>query len=202
MKTIAFQRLISFLLTERTVKSYEGLSKKQFQLMDSPSGQTGRCDFIGEDQWGECTNIFQSHAEAKHLFQNLFAITSLKEIEEKYGVQIEPNSIPNAQEMMWREYEVNTKAKIKEEIEKKLKKSYPYPKNFYSAKGTLIVGIFDPSFSGFKRDIEISSHYLNALANDIHPLFKYSSFSNILLVDAMSPFDQEPENLTYMLQSL
>lgn len=50
LKTTTFQRLISFLLTERTVRSYGKLVNKEFHLVDSPCGQTGWCDFIRDNE--------------------------------------------------------------------------------------------------------------------------------------------------------
>ncbi len=41
MKTITFQCAIKFLLTERTVKSYERLVNKKFQVLDAITGQQG-----------------------------------------------------------------------------------------------------------------------------------------------------------------
>jgi hypothetical protein len=199
MKTISFQRMVSFLLTERTVKSYEKFVNKKFELMDSPSGQTSWCDFSGAEEWGECVNVIQK-SEGEYLFKNLFKIGDLNEIEQRYGVKVELNSIPMAQGMESREYPLGIKDKIRQEVEKKLKKTYPHQANSYPQKGILIVGILDLFFCGFKNDIEISQGYLDALAVDIEPFFQQSSFSSILLVDAMNPFGQDFENSTYKLK--
>ncbi len=117
-----------------------------------------------------------------------------------YGVKLAPNSIPSSQGGDWREYRVDTKSRLQAGIEKKLTMTYPRKVNSFLKKGTLIVEILDPSFCGFKRDIEISSSYLGKLAIDIDPLFQKSSFSSILLVDALNPFDQDAENSTYKLK--
>lgn len=199
MKTITFQCAIKFLLTERTVKSYERLVNKKFQVLDAITGQQGQCDFAGEEEWGECTNVIQTNEEA-HLFQNLFGIKDFQEFENLYGVKLAPNSIPSSQGGDWREYRVDTKSRLQAGIEKKLTMTYPRKVNSFLKKGTLIVEILDPSFCGFKRDIEISSSYLGKLAIDIDPLFQKSSFSSILLVDALNPFDQDAENSTYKLK--
>jgi hypothetical protein len=117
-----------------------------------------------------------------------------------YGVKLAPNSIPSSQGGDWREYRVDTKSRLQAGIEKKLTMTYPHKANSFLKKGTLIVEILDPSFCGFKRDIEISGSYLGKLAIDIDLLFQKSSFSSILLVDALNPFDQDAENSTYKLK--
>ncbi|MBM3197527.1 MAG: hypothetical protein FJZ61_06065 [Chlamydiae bacterium] len=185
---------------ERTVKSYERLVNKKFQILDAISGRTDWCDFVGKDEWGECTNVIQNDQEAKHLFQNLFNIKDFQEFEKMYGVKVTPNSIPSSQGGDWREYRVDTKSRLQAGIEKKLTMTYPYQMNSFLKKGTLIVEILDPSFCGFEKDIEISSSYLDKLAVDIDPLFQESCFSSILLVDALNPFDQDVENSTYKLK--
>ncbi len=202
MKNRTFQNVIRFLLMERTIKSYGKLVNKKFQLLDTISGRTDWCDFVGENEWGECTNVIQNDEEAKYLFQNLFNIKDFQEFEKMYGIKIAPNSIPSSQGGDWREYRVDTKSRLRAGIEKKLTMIYPYQMNTFLETGTLIVEILDPSFCGFKKDIEISSSYLNKLSIDIDPLFQKSSFSSILLVDALNPFDQDVENSTYKLKEI
>ncbi len=48
MKPITFHRAIKFLLTERTVRSYEELVNKKLQILDAIAGQQGWCDFEEE----------------------------------------------------------------------------------------------------------------------------------------------------------
>lgn len=194
--------MIRFLLMERTIKCYGKLVHKNFKLLDTVSGETAWCDFVGENEWGECTNVIQNDKEAKYLFQNLFNIKDLHEFEKMNGIKIGPISIPSSQGGDWREYYVDTKSRLQAGIEKKLTMTYPYQANSFLKKGTLIIEILDPSFGGFRKDIEISRSYLDKLAVDIDPLFQKSSFSSILLVDALNPFDQDVENSTYKLKSV
>ena len=69
MKPITFHRAIKFLLTERTIKSYGRLVNKKFQLLDTISGRTDWCDFVGENEWGECTNVIQKMKKRNIFFK-------------------------------------------------------------------------------------------------------------------------------------
>ncbi len=60
------------------------------------------------------------------------------------------NSVPLSQGGDWREYSVDTRGKLQFRIEEKLKKSYPYQQNSYTAKGVLIVELLDLAFAGLK----------------------------------------------------
>jgi hypothetical protein len=201
MKNISFHRIISYLLTERTIESYGSLVNKKFNILDALSGTTGWCDFTSPDRWGECTNVFQNSSEAEYLFRNLFKLNDIEEFENRHRIKITPSSIPNSQGGDCREFTVDTRTILRDGIEKKLKKKYPHSANGYSSKGVLLVGIFDPTFGGFQKDIEISSSYLEKLSIDIDPLFQRSSFCEILVVDVLTPFHKNSENLTYLLKT-
>jgi hypothetical protein len=198
MNEITFQRAVKFFIAKRTVESYSKLTEKNFEITDSLAGNTGWCDFLGADEWGECTDAFQSGEEAKYLLRNQFSLDT-QSLEKEFHIRIDPNSIPTHGIGAMRKYQINTASSIENVIQKKLQKSYPYVAKGYHKKGTLIVGIFDPAFQGFKKDHEITPAYLERLSKMIKPSIQNSSFDKVVLVDALAPFHTDPENLVSSL---
>lgn len=198
MKPIAYHRVISFLLTKRTIESYEKLSGNSYQITDSITGITSWCDFVNQDEWGECTNAFQSNDQAEFLHKHLFEL-DIDSIENEYSIKIDRKSIPEKKSKTTQGYNVDTKQSIKEALNKKLVKKYPYQKNGYQRKGVLILGIFDPAFAGFKSDIELNRDVLDNLKIEVHLICTSSSFEKILLVDVMTPFQSDPQNRAFEL---
>ncbi len=198
MNIVAFQRAVKFFISKRTVESYAKLIRRKFEITDNLAGNAGWCDFLGEGEWGECTDAFQSGEEAKHLLQNLFSL-DVESLEREYLIRIDPKSIPSHGIDIMREYQINTASSIEKVIQKKLQKPYPYLSKGYPKKGSLIVGVFDPAFQGFKKDFEITQTYLKELSNSIKASVQNSSFDKVILVDALAPFHADPENLVCSL---
>lgn len=198
MKLLSYHRTISFLLTKRTLQSYEKLVGKSYHIADSITGANYWCDFYNNEEWGECTNAFQNDAEAEYMFKNLFN-PDLKAIETEYSIQIDKTTIPTPELDKVRGYQVNTKDIIKKSLHKKLKKRYPHVENGFPQKGTLILGIFDPAFGGFTEDLELNIDSLRRLKNDTSQLCVTSTFSKVILVDVLTPFEADPENRVYEL---
>lgn len=198
MKLLSYHRAISFLLTKRTLQSYEKLVGKSYQIADSIAGANYWCDFYNNEEWGECTNAFQNDAEAEYMFKNLFN-PDLKAIETEYSIRIDKTTIPTPVLGKVRGYQVNTKDIIKNSLHKKLKKRYPHLENGFPQKGTLILGIFDPAFGGFTADLELNRDSLHTLKDDTSQLYKSSTFSKVILVDVLTPFEVDPKNRVYEL---
>ncbi len=198
MGVIAFQRAVKFFIAKRTVESYSKLTGKKFKIADNLTGNVGWCDFLGEEEWGECTDAFQSGEEAKHLLQNLFSL-DVEALEKEYLIRIDPKSLPSPKIDVMREYRINTTSSIENVIQKKLQKPYPYLSKGYPKKGVLIVGVFDPAFQGFKKDFEVTQTYLEKLSNSIQASVQNSSFDKVILVDALAPFHADPENFVCFL---
>lgn len=200
MKLLSYHRTISFLLTKRTLQSYEKLVGESYQIADSITGVNYWCDFYNKEEWGECTNAFQNDAEAEYMFKNLFN-PDLNAIESEYSIQIDKTTIPTPELDKVRGYQVNTKDIIKKSLHKKLKKKYPHQEKGFPQKGTLILGIFDPAFGGFKEDLELNKDSLRTLKNDISQLCATSSFRKVILVDVLTAFQNDPDNRVYELFS-
>lgn len=197
MKEISFHRALSFLLTKRTIQSYSKLTGKSYQIADTITGNSSWCDFFDQNDWGECTNAYQSDEQAKFQYQNLFSL-DIQKLESEYPIKIV--DLPPAEIIKESGvYVVNTSESLSCVINKKLKKNYPYQSKSYSRKGTLIVGIFDPVFGGFVQDLEINQNSLLQLKQELRPQFDDSSFSKILLVHPLTPFQDDPKNHTYEL---
>lgn len=198
MKQIKYHRVLSFLLTKKTILSYEKFSGKSYQISDSITGSTAWCDFVNQEEWGECTNAFQSNAQAEFLYKHLFNL-DIDTIENEYAIKIDTKSVPEKKSKTSQGYKINTKQSIKETLCKKLVKQYPYQKNGYLKKGVLILGIFDPAFAGFKNDIELNKHVLANLKTEMHLMCTSSSFEKIFLVDIMTPFQENHQNYVFEL---
>lgn len=132
------------------------------------------------------------------MFKNLFN-PDLKAIETEYSIQIDKTTIPTPELDKVRGYPVNTKDIIKKSLHKKLKKRYPHVENGFPQKGTLILGVFDPAFGGFTEDLELNKDSLRRLKNDTSQLYMTSTFSKVILVDVLTPFEADPENRVYEL---
>jgi hypothetical protein len=143
-------------------------------------------------------NTFQTSEEAKHMFQNLFN-PNIEFIESTYSIQIDKKTIPTFKPGIIRQFRVNTKQIIKDVLIKKTKKNYPYKENGYSRKGILILGVFDPSFGGFKRDVEFNERSLKNLKMEVYTECVEGSFQKILLVDVLTPFHNDISNRTFEL---
>lgn len=200
MKLLSYHRTISFLLTKRTLQSYEKLVGKSYQIADAITGANYWCDFYNKEEWGECTNAFQNGVEAEYMFKNLFN-PDLEAIETEYSIQIDKTTIPTPELDKVRGYQVNTKDIIQKSLHKKLKKKYPHQENGFPKKGTLILGIFDPAFGGFTADFELNIDSLRTLKKDIFPLCATSTFRKVILVDVLTAFQNDPDNRVYELFS-
>lgn len=193
---IPFQRILKFQITKRIIDSYGKLVNKKFQLADHISGSQGWCDFFNQNEWGECTNTFQNPQEAEYIHKNLFKL-DIEAIEKEYQIKVDKKTIPNQKQNIFREYSVNTNDRIIKRLEDKLNKKYSYEKYGFINKGILIVGIFDPSFSGFINDIELNKSVLDKLQKEMQTKCINSSFRKVLLVDALAPFENNLQNHVY-----
>ena len=115
------------------------------------------------------------------------------------AIEIDKATIPNPELDKIRGYQVNTKDIIKKSLHKKLKKRYPHQENGFPQKGTLILGIFDPAFGGFTADLELNKDSLRTLKNDTSQFCATSTFSKVILVDVLTPFEADPKNRVYEL---
>ncbi len=194
---ISEHRAKTFLLEKELIKNYSQLSQKKFIQMDELTGRKHWCDMSTDREWGECTQVFQSNREAKIILKDLFKLDK-ERFEKEYEVSITPFS-QAFQEKKCYSYKLNTRESLKEALQKKLKKLYPYIQNNYSQKGLLLVGITQPVFNDFRNDGEISIVFLKKLRDDLCSVFKASSFKRVLLVNALSPFHENPEMSTYDL---
>jgi len=199
MKPISLHRVNQYCLVKQIVEKFEALKKQKFQIADKLGGQQGWCDAVDSDNddWLECVSVFQNEDLAENILKKLVCLVDIPQIEQEHSIKIDPNSKPCSKEIGV--YSVDTKTGIRDVVIKKTDKNYPYLINGYSEKGILIVGIYDPLFGGFKKDIELTELRLSDLREETQSLMKSSSFNEILLVDALSNFHHDPENLTYRL---
>ena len=107
MKEISYQRVLKFLLEKRAIESYVKFSGKAYQIADSITGTTSWCDFVNQDDWGECTNAFQKNGEAEYLHKSLFNI-DIEAIKKEHSIKIDEASIPSQKLDIIRGYPVNT----------------------------------------------------------------------------------------------
>lgn len=199
MKTISYHRAVRFLHTQKTVQSYAKVTGKSFRVNDSIDGTTSWCDFLGEEEWGECTNAYQGEMEAGFLHKTHYNL-NIEAFEKEYLVEIKKSSIPNEKLKEYRcYYPVNSKQIVKDGLVKKLEMRYRYRENGFSEKGTLILGIFDPVFGGFTNDLELNKPFLEKLRIELLPQFLKSSFRKIVLVDVLTLFQSDLKNLMYEL---
>ncbi len=200
-KKITYQRVLAYLLQDRLISCYNDLKQKQYQNLDSITGRTAWCDFSGGDEWGEVSLVYQEDLPVRCLWNMLFSIDDIDATQKKYQIEIDPKSIPSSHETESPTIKIETQSAIEISLEKKLNKKYPYEKEGFPCKGTLILGISDPTFSGFTNNLEIRHGVLDleALKTITKKLSLNSCFERVLLVNSLVPFDQNPENDTYPL---
>jgi hypothetical protein len=202
IKMITHHRALTYLLQNRTIASYAKMMKKEYQNADLITGTTSWCDFLSDDEWGEIVLIHQKNLPVQWLRTHVFSF-NVKEVEERYKVQIDPKSIPPPmpEVCMSPTIRLDTQSAIRVGLEKKLNKSYPYLREGYSSLGTLILSIFDPHFGGFNKDLEIQCNTLDleSLKQVAGDLSVTSSFKRVLLVDGLTPFEENPANCVYEL---
>lgn len=175
---------------------------KMYENADSINGETSWCDFLGQDEWGEITLIHQDDLSVEWLRRTLFKL-DLEEIERKYKIEIERKTepAPLKDACISPTFQVCTQSAIEAGLQKKLEKTYPHKDNGFSNKGTLILGIADPTFENFKDNLEIRFGALNlkSLEEMAKTLAPSSCFIKVLLVDSLVPFHKNPEKSTYTL---
>jgi hypothetical protein len=172
------------------------------------------CDFEGTDvqgtpSWGECTSTFQNddedndkntgqkNKEAEYLMKNLFNF-DIQKIESTYGIKItRTNTAHLSGETITRPS--NTFGALKTALRKKLEKTYPFEDNGFSRKGILVVGLVDPLFAGFKKDIELPQETLQALSREKEALIKNSCFASVVLVNELADTNYDADNDFYIL---
>lgn len=204
IKMVTHHRVLSYLLQNRTILSCGKLDKKEYRNVDSITGTTGWCDFLNESEWGEIILVHQENLLVQWLRGHLFEI-DVKKVEEQYQIQVDPDSIPPPLQdsCISPTILLDTHSAIRTGLEKKLNKIYPYQREGYLTKGTLVLAIFDPNFEGFSKNLEIECNTLDleSLKKLAEALAPKSSFNRVLLVDGLVPFDENPKNSTYELLS-
>jgi hypothetical protein len=202
VKTITQHRVLTYLLQNRIISSYGKMMKKEYRNEDLITGQTGWCDFSSTDEWGEIVLVYQENLPVQWLREHLFSI-NIKEVEEQYKIKVDPDSIPPLLQdsCVSPTILLDTQSAIRIQLEKKLNKTYPYQQKNYSRQGALILAIFDPTFGGFSENLEIRCNTLDlgVLEKVARNLAPTSSFSRILIVDGLAPFEENIKNCTYEL---
>ncbi len=200
-KNITYQQALKYLVPDRIIKSYGEVVNKQYQLLDTISGSTAWCDFRTGLEWGEFTFTFQADLLAKFYNQKLYKI-NIAEVEAKCGIKIDPNSIPVVEDYSTAEYPVRSKEKISESLETKLLKSYPFQKNGYTEKGTLLISILDATFGGFVSDQELQAmNVLEEIQQEFKEKFQKSCFKEVVLIDGLVDPKLDPANSIFRLFS-
>ena len=201
-KMVTHHRVLTYLLQDRTINSYAKMMKKAYRNADSITGTTSWCDFLNEDDWGEIVLVHQENLSMEWLRKHMFSI-NVKEVEERYKIKIDPASIPPPLPGVCLSPTIllDTQSAIRLGLEKKLNKTYPYQREGYANSGTLILSIFDPHFGGFNEDLEIRCNTLDleGLKKIAETLAPTSSFRRVLLVDGLTPFEENPPNCVYEL---
>ncbi len=201
-KIVTHHRVLTYLIQERIISCYGKMMKREYRNADLMTGKTAWCDFLGEEEWGEITLIHQKNLPVLFLRKSLFTI-SIEEVEEKYQIKVDLNTIPSPLQNPCASPTVliDTQSAIEVGLEKKLKKSYPHQRNGFSTKGTLILAICDPMFSGFSNNLEIRFNKLNleSLKKMAETFVPKSCFNRVLLVDSLASFHENLEDRTYEL---
>jgi len=129
----------------------------------------------------------------------------IAQLEEKYDIRIAKKSIPTILEKssMPPSYETNIQVPAEIQLEKKLKKPYPYKQKGFKDKGILLLSIFNPLFAGFQNDVEIRcSCLLENLKKIAEKHISQSAFNQVMIVDSLSPLEKDPDRCIYELISV
>ena len=81
----------------------------------------------------------------------------------------------------------------------KLTSKYAFEEHGYLKKGILILGIAEPTFNGFQKDVELNRNCLDGLVEEFESSFSNGCFREVIIVDELISFYADPENSTRRL---
>lgn len=191
-------RAIAYCLQDRAISNFGKMEDRNFENRDSITGKSEWCDFSAGDEWGEVIICYPAGLPIQDLW-NIVDIDG-PQFENKYGIQIDQatRSQTSPNNKILPSFKIDIPEEIRKSLEKKLLKKYPYFERGYKEKGTLIIGVFDPLFSGFTTDRQINSN-LSILREYTKKFIGKSCFKRIILVNLLEQFYQNPMQHTYEL---